>query len=607
MVSQSFGIAAASCFNYIDKEIDLSPGYMVVTSTNAQVTTVGQLQVAKASPHPHYDSGTYANNIAVLRLNSNEEIRFTNEISDWLSNWTQYSYVYNSLASTTPYKFNSPIVDTFAPTSDSAVCSEASAVYAQNEQDFICSTFNVTPDSATACAVPFGSVYGGTNSDSAILGAIFSHSAIYGDEGYCGSGPIYNYYTVLRNYIPWINEQYGGQISTYHTANAISYIPASNVSYQMNNPTASINSNYQLVGYVTLDNDKLQRRDTISYISGFLLQDQVLLKSGVEAKPRIGVVAISQVNSNEEVTSTSIVTQTSTEITSSTLTETTTTTLSSTSAATTTAVLSTTTTLTTTSTSVLTLTSVQLSVITVTATNIAPNVIGATNSIVSPIIVSVTDISIMTVGNGQTKTITVTAYNSQSNSGQIITQSMPDITVTVSQTATVTEAAQSVTVTETTTLTPLVMAPTSTLTLTDIDFQTLVSTATSILTTTAIPDIPTLSMIAPTSTSNSIPIVQPTESSSNNKLDSTNTNNKKKPPASLIVAVVVISLLLLGVIIGFFLYRKRKQRELEKQEVLVYNADMQLATKRRVDNWYLERPWNRTIENKEDLPEYMSR
>ncbi|KAI9502673.1 hypothetical protein BX070DRAFT_235714 [Coemansia spiralis] len=538
ITSQNFGIAAASCFDYAGGNVDLSVKYFVMMSSNTQIAAFGTYAVQVVTPHPNYNPTTYANNIAVLKL--------------------------TTLTNVMPYHFNAPIVATTNATSDTTACSAASAVYAKNPDGFVCSTLTVTSYLNTACVAPYGSVYGVNSPNSAKLGALFSHSAIYGSGGYCGKGPFYNYYTILRNYIPWISQQYGGQINTYHTTGATSYVAASNANYQMNNPTAPAADNVAIIGNYTESPVTVERQAVLE----------------VPAIPAVSLV--------DAVDSTDIITQTSTEIASSVQTVTTTTTSPTTATTETTLTVSTTTTLTDTSTSVLTLTSIEVSVMTVTATNVVPTVIGATN-----------------IGNGQVETVTVTVSSNLANPGQTIIQSMPGSTVTITETATTTEAAQSVTVTTTATLTPLVVSSVSTLTFTDIDFYTLVSTTTS-LSTTTVTSGAFLSAVLPNTGISSASSELPTESSSESNLASSEPKSKDKMSVGLISAIVVILLLLLGAIIGFCIYRKRKNRSLERQEVLAYNADMCLASKGRVNNWYLGKFWDRLVGSKEAPPDYMS-
>ncbi|KAJ2142784.1 hypothetical protein IW136_001854, partial [Coemansia sp. RSA 678] len=68
------------------------------------------------------------------------------------------------------------------------------------------------------CVLPYKYVAGHKDTDVIQLG-FYSHSAIKEDTGFCNGetvNPIYNYYILLANYIPWINSKINTPLTAYH-------------------------------------------------------------------------------------------------------------------------------------------------------------------------------------------------------------------------------------------------------------------------------------------------------------------------------------------------------------------------------------------------------
>ncbi|KAJ2658448.1 hypothetical protein IWW48_004028 [Coemansia sp. RSA 1200] len=496
MSSQTIGIAAASCFDYINNEVNPNIGYTVLVSTGTTESGVsGAYKATKVTHHPDYNPDTYANNIAVMQFTAVPGFEFTKAIADWPAEWKQYFFVHRSLTNVMPYTFNEPkvsVVDVGAD--DTSGCTSASAIYAANMGNYICNMLTVPSYVNTDCVAPYGSVYGVADPNLAQLGAVFSHSAIYGTSGYCGKGPIYNYYLILRNYIPWIESVSQTTVSTYHISGSTSYTAASDSGYVMDNPGNTVSGVY-VVG---------------NYTAGTMV-------SAVPAAASTSAVrAALQQSEVENVVSTELITFTTTDIVSSTdvhlvtETESATATISETTTLETTDVVLATSTIETTSTVLVTSTTVELSIMTVTATAVIPTAIGATNSIISPLIISVTDVSIMTVGNGNVETTTVTVHNTVVVSeGAASVQTIGGQTITVTET--VTEEAATVYLTNVVTETEAAVTSTSTATFTDFDFITIYTTESFVSTVTIVSTEPK-------------PTAAPTESLSSKQPQSTVTS-----------------------------------------------------------------------------------
>ncbi|KAJ2693965.1 hypothetical protein GGH99_000899 [Coemansia sp. RSA 1285] len=251
MSSQTVGIAAASCFDYVNNEVNPNIGYTVLVSTGtAEGGVSGAYKATKVTHHPDYNPDTYANNIAVMQFTAIPGFDFTKAIADWPAEWKQYFFVHRSLTNVMPYVFNDPkvsVVDVGAD--DTSGCTSASAIYAANTDNYICNMLTVPSYVNTNCVAPYGSVYGVADPNPAQLGAVFSHSAIYGTSGYCGKGPIYNYYLILRNYIPWIESVSQATVSTYHISGSASYAAASDSGYVMDNPGNTVSGVYVVGNY----------------------------------------------------------------------------------------------------------------------------------------------------------------------------------------------------------------------------------------------------------------------------------------------------------------------------------------------------------------------
>ncbi|KAJ2157511.1 hypothetical protein GGF46_004458, partial [Coemansia sp. RSA 552] len=205
LVTPRFGFVAASCVSFIGEQVD--PNHrLTVACVKGRTEFGGVLVVENVIRHPQYNPETFENNIAVVMLGSNPAINFENKIADWPGDWSNYYYVHRTVTTGILFSWNEPYVSVTNGTTDvttnHASCRAASALYAANEDKFICNSGTVTFYDDRSCNLPYGAVYGGTGNEIAAA-ALYSHSAIHGDGGYCGTDMIINYYLMLREYIPW--------------------------------------------------------------------------------------------------------------------------------------------------------------------------------------------------------------------------------------------------------------------------------------------------------------------------------------------------------------------------------------------------------------------
>ncbi|KAJ2564630.1 hypothetical protein IW140_005655 [Coemansia sp. RSA 1813] len=597
MINKNAGVVAASCIDYVGNSRDPSVQYTVIVSENSRGNSFGVYTVADVIPHPMYNHDTFANNLAVLKLNPPQVDDFTKQIADWPADWSQYYFVHRSLTNIEPFTYNDPPdVKVSEVSTDTDACSRASDIFSQNPTDFICSTLTVTSYVDSACVAPYGSMYGVVDPGSSALAAIFSHSAIYSDDGYCGNAPIYNYYVILRNYIPWIKQASGQDVLVYNKVFAQGYTAASDVNYQMKPATGAVK------GVLVLGNYTLTQQLSSAEPLNPVLSD-------VFAEPALPPLRDTE---PEEVTSTKHVTESSTEIISSTEIVSTTTTLSVTSVISETSTIDSTSiqlatsTLEETSTVIETLTSVELKSVTVTTQQIIPTVVGAVNSIETAIIITVNEVSVITVGNGRVETETVTVQATVTEPASTLVQSMGATTVT--ETVTYTEAPVSITVNETVTLAPSVESLVTTVTFTDYDFYTLTTTRESLVTTTIVSQASSTTLESASSqTSSAYPTDESSEIESSSEAANDSDNNRSGISTWMIVAIVILSLAILVAIVWFCIYRQRKKREEERQEALAYIAQPRIATEHRVDNWYFGKLWDRAVGSKKTPPDYASR
>ncbi|KAJ2156601.1 hypothetical protein GGF46_005076 [Coemansia sp. RSA 552] len=210
--------SAASCFEYSDD--GTPPGgidYKVVYGRDFEDTR-GTVDVTEYIRHPAYDPTTYANNIAVVRfkgeVNIEEDIilNFANIPSEWPS---RYGFSYQTL--TEGNNAWNPREAIFIGPADQNACAQASWLFHDNQQDFICITDDLpSMYDRGDCKLPFKDVTAmNPNEDGSSaqtkLG-FFSHSMVYSAGGYCGGGQKFHYYLMVANYIPWINSKIGAEV-----------------------------------------------------------------------------------------------------------------------------------------------------------------------------------------------------------------------------------------------------------------------------------------------------------------------------------------------------------------------------------------------------------
>ncbi|KAJ2834341.1 hypothetical protein GGI24_000444 [Coemansia furcata] len=216
LMHETYGFVAAACLDYMDNEakaVNQSTIYEVAISAGNQVS-YGTLLVSKLTPNPRFDPKTFANNLAIIEFSAGGRYPFVNYVASWRPDWTSMYYVRRSLMGTNAW--NMPAVGPYSESSDDLVnCARANRLFLSNQNDLMCNKMSTPSPVNTTCSAPYGSVYG-VNGANIAIAALYSHSAIYG-KNICGGGTVYNYYTVMENYVHWAMSVLNTRVPVYHT------------------------------------------------------------------------------------------------------------------------------------------------------------------------------------------------------------------------------------------------------------------------------------------------------------------------------------------------------------------------------------------------------
>ncbi|KAJ1735805.1 hypothetical protein LPJ61_000354 [Coemansia biformis] len=236
--SEKVAFVAAACLDYKPNSniVDSSARYQVMLTYDGKKNR-GIIDVNSAIAHPKYNPRTFANNVAILNLEPGNQGQWRNYIAANPKDWQSLFYVDRKV--TTSGVWAAPQIIQSSATG-SPQCASASSLYAANSVDFLCTSQTVNKG---GCSAPYGGVYGVRDPDLAVA-ALYSHSVIVGGD-LCSSTQIYNYYTVLSNYLEW-----GGAVSRstiyLYTADK-SYVNNNNPNYHMVEPSAADNINGMIV------------------------------------------------------------------------------------------------------------------------------------------------------------------------------------------------------------------------------------------------------------------------------------------------------------------------------------------------------------------------
>ncbi|KAJ1721588.1 hypothetical protein LPJ53_003899 [Coemansia erecta] len=246
LVSNLIGYVAANCLQLTPgtNEPTNPSGYSVMIS-DGSTANVGKYNVDFIKVHPSYDPASFANNIALIKFNSGNPLTFKNYIAANRVDWLSEFYVQRGVVSNAPNSFAQPQV--VVNSGDvSSKCSAVSTLYGANLNDFLCTEqILVSTDNGKNCAAPYSSVYGVRDPDLAIAG-LYSHSVIVGGDSMCNYNQVYNFYTLLSNYLEWGGNTAQSTMYLYVADN--NYINNDRSSYSMVIPTVAPVVNGTIIG-----------------------------------------------------------------------------------------------------------------------------------------------------------------------------------------------------------------------------------------------------------------------------------------------------------------------------------------------------------------------
>ncbi|KAJ2685259.1 hypothetical protein IWW39_004386 [Coemansia spiralis] len=525
MINNKFGIAAASCLIYTSPGvIDPSVKYTVVYN-QGEGHAYAMMNVEKILPHPNYNPDNFANNLAILSLPAENPAPFSNPVADWPSEWETLYLVQRAGAPTkTPTWGNPQVVSALSSTTDRESCKSNSFIYGLNPHDFICSPLSLSTNDAN-CVMPYGVVYqyDGTQ---AVVAALLSHSTSQGSTVFCSGVPVYSYYTIINNYILWIQTAVGTGVEAYHSANAVGYVPSSDPLYQMKQveevvSVAISKTEGEIVEGVVAGN-------ALSPALGYISPD-IIINNGKPVPP-----ITETITTTETVSMPTTITTTATALTTTTTTATTTTTTTTTAS----------------TVSLTTVTQTQVSVITVAGAG--PN---GNQSVGVDVGINISTVTVTSTATS-TSTITVTVPPSVAGQEPVAppapTANVP-APVTVTVTAMVSLAvSMPATITTTTTVVSVVAGAAGVTIIPITQWMPITETATSTATSFVTSLFPITVAGNP----------EPTESATSTLPTSLPTKEDEKPiDTTAIIAIVLLSLLAIAVI-AYLIRRKRKQNRI---------------------------------------------
>ncbi|KAJ2744862.1 hypothetical protein GGI20_002630 [Coemansia sp. BCRC 34301] len=528
MFNEKFALTAASCLTFTSPGvIDASVKHSLVYSQGGD-HAYAMVDIQRILVHPNYNPENFANNLAILFLPTDSPMPFSNPIADWPAEWQTFYYVQRAVEppSKNPSWENPKVVSAQNTTANAEGCKSASTIFRLNPYAFMCSPLSL-PTGDANCVMPYGVIYeyDGTQ---AVVAAIYSHSNLQGSNAFCSGTPMYSYYTIISNYISWIQTATGMTVNVYHGANAPGYVASSNPNYQMAQVEVVLAS---VVPVVTVTASKV--------VNEFV--GDIAVKPAVE-----GVVINEGVAPVEKATVTTTSTQQIMQPTTVTITGI----LSAT--ATTTSTTTATTTSTQTTVSQTTVTQTQVSVITVGGGSGGGGGGGANQSVGVNINLSAPVVTV-TSTLMSTTTITITAPPTGVPANPVVVTAgiLPaPITVTITQTAGP-GAVLPATITTTNTVVSFVAGPGGMSIVPITQWMPTTFTATSIVTST-------VTSLLPVSISD-IPFETATSSSfTSTSLASDDGSGKPTINAAAIAAIALLSLLLLALL--FFFIRRRKNQ-----------------------------------------------
>ncbi|KAJ2682358.1 hypothetical protein GGH99_004772 [Coemansia sp. RSA 1285] len=226
LVNSIGGFVAASCLKFkSDGNADNSIDYRVAVN-DPLAGTSKIYSVDSVDVHPSYNPATFANNVAFVMFNWDASVTWTASVASDPAAWDNAYYTSRTLSSISKATWNTPaIIQTAgAAATDDAGCSAASALFSANKDSMRCLSTSATSVANNKCNTPFGAAWAIFQPNDIAVGALYSHSVVYGGTSLCGaSGNQFHYYTLLQPYVAWGAKKLGKSISTFTTDSSFSY------------------------------------------------------------------------------------------------------------------------------------------------------------------------------------------------------------------------------------------------------------------------------------------------------------------------------------------------------------------------------------------------
>ncbi|KAJ2825047.1 hypothetical protein FBU31_003818, partial [Coemansia sp. 'formosensis'] len=190
----------------------------------------GRYSVESITLHPQYNPGSLANNIAILEFKMNSGIGWYQPIGYDRQGWNDVYYSSRSLSNTRTPSFNTPSITSIGGSDDG--CAGASNLYNANKDVMLCVTQTTTSSVNGKCQLPYGAAWGVYQPNDVAIGALYSHSVVYGGNNLCGNPPRqYHYYLMLQPFTAWAAKVIGRPVKTFAKDSSYSFSASS--SFQM--------------------------------------------------------------------------------------------------------------------------------------------------------------------------------------------------------------------------------------------------------------------------------------------------------------------------------------------------------------------------------------
>ncbi|KAJ2906740.1 hypothetical protein GGI21_003996, partial [Coemansia aciculifera] len=237
---------AASCLALTSSGKEDNSIDYIVAINGADGSGNARYSVESITLHPQYNPKTYANNIAILLFKMKSSVAWTQPVAYDRQEWDSVYYSSRTLSNPKKPTFNSPTVASIGG-SDSG-CTAASNLYNSNQDWMLCITQTTTSSVNGNCQLPYGAAWGVYQPSNIAIGALYSHSVVYGSSGnLCGNQPQqYHYYTMLQPYTAWAAKEIGRKVKTFAKDSSYSYSASSG--FSMKNKGASTVSDTTMLG-----------------------------------------------------------------------------------------------------------------------------------------------------------------------------------------------------------------------------------------------------------------------------------------------------------------------------------------------------------------------